>query len=70
LQIYPGKNQISADFMYIENIQLIGIYQIIPDKKTIYVAYLGVSVAVKSELQKIWPPTIKKGKSMFQIHPF
>ena len=35
IQISPGKNQISADFMYIENIQLIGIYKIIADIKPI-----------------------------------
>ena len=53
----------------IESNQTIGINEIIPDIKPIHVTYLIIAATVKSESRKLWPPTTKKGKSMFQIHP-
>ena len=64
------ENQISLNLRLIEVIQVFEIVKIITDIKLIHATHLIFSVAVKSESRKIWPPTIKKGKSMFQIHPF
>jgi len=56
--------------MYIEIIQDFEIVKIIADIMLIYSTYPILLFTVKSEPRKIWPPIIKKGKSMFQIHPF
>jgi hypothetical protein len=60
----------SKKYRYIEKIEVFEIVKIITDIKLIHATYLIFSVAAKSESRKIWPPTIKKGKSVFQIHPF
>ena len=64
-----SKSQISADGNKLR-IQLIEIYQIIAYIKAIYAIFRAFSVAVNSGSRKIWLPAIKKGKSLFQIHPF
>jgi hypothetical protein len=55
---------------YIENTQLSEINQIIAYIKVIYATSRAFRAFVKSESRKIWPPTIKKGKSMYQIYPY
>ena len=67
---YHGLSGIFQSLYMLEIIQVFEIVKIITDIKLIPATYLIFSVAVKSESRKIWPPTIKKGKSMFQIHPF
>ena len=59
-----SENQISANYRYIEIIQVFEIVKIITDIKLIHATYLIFAATVKSESRKIWPSVNKKG----QIH--
>jgi hypothetical protein len=68
LGYHNGKPNIIKS-RYIENIQLIGINEIITDIKLVHATNLIFAATVKSESRKIWSSINQKGKSMFQIHP-
>ena len=69
-QISPAKNQISADFMYIEIIPTIKFSQNITDMKRIYATHCIFSSSVKLKARKIWLCENKKGESIGSDSPF